>query len=143
MNAKDDSMENIENIDMPLSKPITIVRAERIIYASLVVGLIKLFVGFSQYSTGGSAGSLICNLVPTFGIIIFLTIMISRGKNWARIVFAVFYAVGLFLFIPFTIHEFSVSFVLGLLGVLQAIMQLIATILLFQKESGTWFKPEN
>ena len=69
----------------------------------------------------------------------FLISMIAKGRNWARITFLVLFILGVPLSISPLLKSLATNPVSGLLGLVQAALQLIALVLLFQKTSSAWF----
>jgi hypothetical protein len=125
-------------------KPEKVNMAVMFIYYSLGLDVLRIFTlvafGIITTQTPVSVGDLIVNMVVTFPITIILAILISRGKNWARIIFLILFSLGMIFVIPGLVGQFRYHFLMGLFGVLLNGMQLIAVILLFQSESNVWFK---
>jgi hypothetical protein len=132
-------MNNTENSNLTISKPVQVDYAVKLIYGSLIIGLLKAVVEYNRLYIGFSIGTLVCGLVVTLGFLAFFAVTISKGKNWARIIFVIFFVTGLIPFIHSTLQAFSASFISGTLSIIQATMQLVACILLFQHESNSWF----
>ena len=68
--------------------------------------------------------------------------MIGLGKNWARIVFLI----NCILELPFCaiviIHILKTNLIIGLLNIVQLILQLMALIYLFRPPAANWFQPK-
>ena len=140
-------MENEEHVkdDLDFSqKPAKVVWAVRLIYFSLGVELLRACVltlfGITTTTTSVSVGELIVSMIITFPFTIVLTILISQGRNWARILLLVMFLLGIFIVIPTLASQFQYHFLMGLFAVIMNVMQGIAIILLFQKESNAWFR---
>jgi FtsH-binding integral membrane protein len=70
----------------------------------------------------------------------FMIFKIDKGKNWARVTYAALFLAGLpftklSLFTSFTKNSFPAG-----IAIAQLLMQVVALILLFQKESTEWYK---
>ncbi len=121
-------------------KPQSIVAAKNILYAVLFLTLINWAIG--QWTTDlhrlAPVQSIVI-VVVTVAIIFALIKSIGLGKKWARVVLLVLFIIGLAAF-PWTLMAlFSVSILVAVMSLLQAILQLIALIFLFSRESTLWF----
>ena len=72
------------------------------------------------------------SLAVTFFVYIFLIIMISKGKNWARNIFAVVFVIHTFLFLVLSAKADFYYSPMGLVILLQA----VALVLLFAPVLG-------
>jgi hypothetical protein len=127
------------------TKPNKVSLALKLFYLMIIIGIIRLILDFSitleaLKTTGFGLGFLIFTNIFIFGIIIFFIYMIGKGKNWARIIFLIFFILGTPLSILPLINSLSVNFFSGSLGLIQVILQLVAFVLLFQNPSSIWFK---
>ena len=86
-----------------------------------------------------------------FGPVSFLNFlvyyMIGKGKNWARIVFLILMGAGVPLWIASMVQflgrtSFAISLEVGVIALSFAvfILEIIALVLLFQRDSSHWFK---
>ena len=123
-----------------MEKPIETTRAIEFLYLSLGIGIVKSLLDFSHLSSKTSAVFTLSVLIFTFAFLIFLIIKISGGRNWARIVFLIFFLLGVPLAIPLYLEEFRKNVFLGSLSSIQVILQVAALILLFMKNSNLWFR---
>jgi hypothetical protein len=124
-------MEDMSSASSPSEKPNQVRDAVNLIYVSLAIGIVKSFLDFSRLSAQSSVGFGITVLVITFAILFLLAAMISRRKNWARILFLIMFIVGVPCYIPILFQEFTVSILAGLASVVQTTLQVIAIVLLF------------
>lgn len=76
----------------------------------------------------------------TFGLTAWLTAMIIRRKNWARITFLVLYLISLLPFARSLGRSFPITPISGILGLVQVAFQGYAMILLFRQEAADWFR---
>jgi hypothetical protein len=129
------------NVEGPLfHKPKSIIAAKNILYATVFLGLITLGINKLSYGSGNPADNrgLVIALV-SFALILFLTRQIGLGQKWARTVFLILFILGIALF-PYTIVPlFRMNPLLGVLSLLQALLQILALRYLFAKESTHWF----
>lgn len=121
-------------------KPQSIVAAKNILYATLFLSLITWAIGqwTADLYTASLAQSiviLVLTVVITFALIKF----IGLGKKWARIVLLVLFIAGLAVYSSTLLALFKVSILVAVLSLLQAILQLIALVFLFSRESTQWF----
>lgn len=123
-----------------MEKPVEVTRAVQLLYASLGIGLVKSIVDFGRISSQSSVGLTLFIMLVTFGLLFFFIWKISDGRNWARIVFLVLFLLGLPFSVPLYLEEFGRNIFLGSLSVIQVLIQLIATYLMFKKSSSLWFR---
>jgi hypothetical protein len=121
-------------------KPKKVQNAVALLYATLGIVLIQILF---EIFFGVSHVRWIVFLAmfgPMFGFVILLIVMMSRGRNWARITYLVLFLLG---FIPETlslVRSFSATPFFSLLGIVQAALQITALVFLFHRESSAWFK---
>ena len=124
----------------PLEKPSKVVAAVNLLYATLGIGVVRGILEWSQSTAASSVDFVLFVTLSVLGLLLFFIYMIGKGKNWARIIFLVLFILGVPLSIMPLILSFSHNPVSGVLGLMQAIIQVIALIFLFQKDSSMWFK---
>lgn len=78
----------------------------------------------------------------TSAFLLWVYYKIYSGRNWARILFLIFYLIGLPISISTSIDMFAHSKIVALITDLQALIQLITLCLLFSKQGNAWFKAE-
>jgi hypothetical protein len=66
--------------------------------------------------------------------------MISRGRNWARIVYAVLAALGVILTAIDTPASFSLGWYYGVLYLFSILLDVVTVVLLFLPVSNAWFR---
>lgn len=121
-------------------KPQSIVAAKNILYATLFLSLITWAIAhwttdLHTASLAQSIAVLLLTVVITFALIKF----IGFGKKWARIVLLVLFIAGLAVYPSTLMAIFKVSILVAVLSLLEAILQLIALVFLFSRESTQWF----
>ena len=125
-------------------KPKSIIAAKNILYASIFLGIVisaisEMTNSFGSYST---TEGLIINLV-TIVLLFILARMIGLGRKWARTVFLILFILGIAL-LPFGIVAiFKMNLLIGVLDLLQVVLQFMAVRFLFAKESTHWFLSVN
>lgn len=129
-------METQSTVEQPQS----VRAAVNLLWASLVVGLVKMLMDFSNLSAVAPAAFTNFVLIFTFAIIGFLIFKLSAGRNWARITFLVMFVIGMLPTLPLVLSEFSRSPVVGALSVAQIGLQVYALFLLFTKPGSVWFR---
>ena len=130
------------------NKPDNVSTALILLWIMLAIGVINSIftlssslklANTSDLDSGFLIGVLIFTLCFTLLFMAFFIWKIGQGKNWARITYLVLFILG----VPFTIYSYLTSAVSTLLIILmigQIILQIIALVLLFQKQSSDWFK---
>ena len=114
-------------------------RATWILWVSFMIGVVNVALDWTYLTTLGSTKMAVGVLALTFGIIVFLTYHIGRGKNWARIVFLIMVLIGLpsLLDLPAT---FSHSIIAGSFIVIITVLQLLALYIVFFTSARHSFK---
>ena len=114
----------------------TIRQASNLIFASLILWIIRTFFAQSSVNINGlSDDGLFSGLV-----VIALAYAIRLGISWIRVVLLVFMIFSLLLevfFVPFYIDQAPIA---GVLELLQTLVQVYALVLLFQKPAREWYK---
>jgi len=121
-------------------KPMSIVAAKNILYATLFLGIINWAI--SQWATDEHPNAPVASvivLILTFLVVFALIKQIGHGRKWARVVLLVLFVAGLLAF-PWTLPIlFKANFLVGVLSVFQALLQLVALVFLFSRTSTQWF----
>ena len=114
--------------------------AEYLVYVTLVIGLIKsaLYEMLTSQKILTEPKALIIWII-TIIIIAFFGFEIGKGKNWARITFLVLFIIGALMNYPILIAEFKMSLIIGIISIIQILIQLYILIILFTGESKEWF----
>ena len=122
------------------ARPGEVTLAVRLIWISIAIGLLTSAVRVAQLVSGVSLVVALLVAFLFFGIYLFLVSKISAGRNWARIVLLVLVLIGLPFSVPTYLAELRKSVLFGSLSILILIMQVVATYLLFTKNSNRWFR---
>lgn len=126
---------------MPSSLPKTISNAAKMIYLSIVLGIVNPIISelITDVENFSNHINLSIILISTT-ILVILGYNINLGKNWARIVFTGLGGLGL-LISPLIIPDtFRLNPIIGILSLTQVILQGLAIVFLFKFESRTWYK---
>ena len=121
-------------------KPMSIIAAKNILYATLFLGVINWAI--SQWATDihpNAPFPAVIVLILTLLVVFTLIRQIGFGRKWARVVLLVLIVAGLLAF-PWTLPVlFKANFLVGVLSVFQALLQLVALVFLFSPASTQWF----
>jgi len=130
--------------DSSAQKPQSVVTAIRLIWVSLALSLIKMPPIITEAKNLGgitAVGIVIFILSCVLGMVAFLVLKMSDGRNWARIIFVVLMVLGISPTLRMIVNEFSKSAFQGTVSVVQFGLQIYATVLLITKPSRDWFQP--
>lgn len=124
-------------------RPKEIVYFEWIIFATLILGVLQTYLGWDQMTaqlatTGQGTGFVVVTDIFVFGLIITLTLLISRRKSQI----AKWISIGLFVLgIPGLVLIISRGMLAGsaYITLVQTIAQLVAYGLLFTPVARNWF----
>jgi len=123
-----------------INVPSRVKLAVNLLYASLAVGIIKsaLYETLSNDRMLGDSWAISVFLI-TFLILGFLGYMMGLGKNWARITFLVLFALGMLVYPGIVMYEFGLLPIIGIVSIVQMLMQGYVILLTYTGESKEWF----
>ena len=123
--------------EVNLSRPTSVTIASLLLFISLgfyIAGnIVRFYPGPKQF------WFILLWIITTVSILIYLFNMISRGKDWARIAFAIFFIISIKSYLELPHWKSLTNFILGILFLSHFALQAFALIFLFQKESSDWF----
>lgn len=129
-----------------ISRPRNVRVAVAILCAALLYALVT---GVLRVALTAAVPPIITkNMAYAFGVAgvcinAFFVYKIFKGRNWARIVYLVFYVLGIW----FTVHGFAELFgrspTWAVLGLIAYAAHIVALVLLFTRSSNAWFKPQS
>jgi hypothetical protein len=129
----------------PLARPRHVTIAVHLLWITLVIGvpgaIYSLVTGENSAMSRGMqiAFSLVVWAI-SWTIAIWLLLSVRKGKNWARIVEAVFLGLGL-LFAFWAVRlMFTMGWYMGGIYLLQTVLNTAAVALLFTPSSNAWFR---
>ena len=121
-------------------KPKSIIAATNILYTTLFLGVIGWAISqFTAIQTAGARVEGIIVLILTLLVVFFLIKQIAAGKKWARVVLLVLFLLGLAGDLWVGPVMFRINLVVAVINLIQTVLQIIALVYLFSKESTTWF----
>lgn len=127
------------------TKPARVGLAVNLLYAGIALSVVAFIVGFAKASSApqDSSSAIIAGVIGggilSIAIALWFTIMIAKGKNWARVIFLVLLVIGVVLDLTQLGHLFSFNPINGVLNIIETLLQLAAAWLLFTGESPAWF----
>ncbi|CAG9296880.1 hypothetical protein EV690_2532 [Celerinatantimonas diazotrophica] len=124
-----------------IERPNTITLVIIATIVSFIIGVVKTYILFPS-TVELSEFQLKVIVVFTLVVIMLLGVilyLIWKGKNWCRIIYAVFAIVGLVPFINAINQELNYSLLLAVISIIQVSLQLSATVLLYLPETNSWF----
>jgi len=119
-------------------KPEKVVTAIKLLYLLIAIGMIRTFMTVMRHADVRSPYSLIFTKILIYAASVFLIYQISRGKNWARWLLLVIFAIAFPLSVLPTFDAFSHNPVHALLGLLQLGLYIVAMVFLFHRSSTEW-----
>lgn len=122
----------------PVQKPQSVRTAVGLLWASMGLGVLALVAEYANPETARPVTTLA--VIFAFGLVGFLFLMISAGKNWARIAYLVVFAMGSLQLLATLSAELQHAPLLAALAVAQAGVQAHALYLLFTGPGSAWFR---
>jgi hypothetical protein len=122
-----------------IEPPRAVVSAVQLMYVTLGIGVVRSALEWPQITRDAGPGFALMVLVITFGVLLWLTSRVARGRNWARIVYLVFFLVGLPFSIRPLLHALGYAPLSGMLGIIQVALQCLCLVLLFGVQARPWF----
>jgi hypothetical protein len=133
-------MESTGEQEPNAERPRPVTRAVQLLVASLAIGLLKAIFHLAQRTSGATLVFALLIVIASFGLLFFLVMKISAGRNWARIILLVLVLFGVPFTVPTYLEEVRRNTLFGTLSIIISILQLIGTYLLFTKQSNLWFR---
>jgi hypothetical protein len=133
------------SIETSRPRPKKVTDAMRMLYITLGIGILRssLEANANSERTGVTVGFLMFVTLGVMAISTWLIMMVGRRRNWARIAFLILILTGLIPSVQLIFSSFAISPVSGLLGIGQAVLQVIALVYLVQKDSSEWFRQKS
>jgi len=130
---------NTEKTPETMERPLEVLCAVQLGFASLVVALISIPLNPAVIKPQLLGFTI---LAIVFGLLVtsFLLIMILRGQNWARLLFIILFFIGVPFAFPGILLTLQKSPISALIRLIQLSLQMMATILLLQQPARNWFK---
>ena len=126
-----------------LERPKSVAKAVQLLASAVAIGLLNAILTVVQRTSGIPMLVVLLIVIAFFGLLFFLVIKISAGRNWARLVWLAWVLLLIanisfsILAYPETVGKNVISIILSIITM---ILQLIGTALLFTKNSNVWFK---
>lgn len=125
-----------------LEKPKKVVTAIKLLYLMIAIGVIRTVMTVLRHVDVRSPHSLIITKILIYAASLFLIYQISKGKNWARWLLLIIFAIAFPLSVMPTFDAITHNPVHALLGLLQLGLYIIAMVYLFQRSSSEWLGSE-
>ena len=135
-------MSGVSIVNSESIKPQSVIMGAKLLYAAIIVSFLRGIVVTPQIGAAENipAASVLLVLFFLSATLWFFVYKIAQGRNWARILYLILFVLGN----GFTIFPLIASVakhpVSGLLGIGQAVLELIGMVMLFSVTSNQWFK---
>lgn len=123
-----------------VKRPIQVTRAVQILTSSLVLGFIASAIRLWGQVTGPTLALALLMLLAFLMILFYVIRKIAAGRNWARILMLALVVLGTPFAVPAYLNEVRTNVLPGTLSLIIIVLQVIATVLLFMKNSNRWFR---
>ena len=125
----------------PVNRPAEVTRAVQLIWISIGLGIVGLFMSPKDMPFGWLGISLVALL--TVAIWAWIITKIARGRNWARITYLVLIVLG-YASMAFTwqvqVATLKASPLSAILTIVEAVIAIYAIYLLFCGPANAWFR---
>jgi K+ transporter len=121
-------------------RPAKVTWAVKLLYLSFYIGIIRAIMMFTSLH---KANSRFFAVVVLAAVLYFSWLMIfkmDKGKNWARRTYAALFLAGLPFIKPSLFTSFTANLIPSGIAIIQLLLQVVALVLLYQKESAEWYK---
>lgn len=102
------------------------IRSSNFLFASVGLGVINIFLSHEILNSGFAKFIVICTLAFLIG----LGLLIRKGSDWLKYLFLALMIFGLFG-LPFMIQNMINNPIVGIINILQTILQLLSLVFLF------------
>ncbi len=127
--------------------PGNVVLFERLMYASLCIGLLNLILDGPRLAStpemeqlGGPVFFAAVGLGTLAVLLLFIWLIARKGKNWARYLFAAMFVIGLWPTIQNIMGSLQANPPVAALSVAQIVIQSAALYFIFTGDSPPWFE---
>lgn len=122
--------------------PREVVWAVRLLWLDLAIAVLRFLLPFSGTMNGQPVTVHFPLHIPvlTVAFVAYLIRMISRGENWARLLYLILTAYDLIWFLALGRSSFEASVLQSRLDIVSRAMHVMAVYLLFARSGSTWFK---
>jgi len=121
-------------------KPKAVEIAVLVLWLTLALGLVMSVVRISHTSLPVSSTLVYSILIISFAFSALCIYKISRGRNWARIIYLILLLLGMFKTVPSLILAIEHAPFSGSLSATVVAAQLVAMAFLFTGSSNGWFE---
>lgn len=121
-------------------RPAEVEYAVRLIYLSLFLGAISLFLNYDSIMYHYSLFGIIYIISAELLIIIFLAVKIAKGLNWARVLLLILTLTGVPAWLDAYEQFLSREIVFSIISIVQLVIDLAVIVLLYLKRSSEWFR---
>ena len=120
------------------SMPSAVARATNLLWASVAIGYAKAALRNGDFDMEGplTNWASLC----AFSLSALLIVMISAGRNWARLIFLVLFVAGVVRTFPGCVARFNEVPIKAALSVLLVFLQGYALYLIFDSAGSVWFQ---
>jgi hypothetical protein len=133
-------MEPVIEQDANAERPREVTRAVQLLASSLAIGLLNSVFHLAQRTSGVPMFLALLIVILSFGLLFFLVMKVSAGRNWARIIVLILVLCGIPFAIPAYLQEVRRNVLSGTLSIIIVLLQLGGTYLLFTRKSNLWFR---
>jgi hypothetical protein len=133
-------MEPVIEQDANAERPREVTRAVQFLASSLAIGLLNSVFHLAQRTSGVPMFLALLIVILSFGLLFFLVMKVSAGRNWARIIVLILVLCGIPFAIPAYLQEVRRNVLSGTLSIIIVLLQLGGTYLLFTRKSNLWFR---
>jgi hypothetical protein len=120
-------------IATPAARPAMAELSVRLLWLSLGIGVVQVPLDWPFASRPFVTLSAFI-VIFTFAMVAFFIWKIGQGKNWARIVFLLFFLLGVEPYVSHTRSHFTHSVLSGTLGAVQFGLEVVGLCLIFTSE---------
>ena len=122
-----------------LQRPREIILAMRLLWVSLLLGVLNSMLQWSHMREKASTGFILTVQGATLFIMAGLVYQIGRGRNWARILLLLLFVAGIALEPRALLASLTNSPVGGAIIIAQLLLQLVGYYLLFVSRGRAWY----
>lgn len=122
-----------------LERPIQIVRAQKVLYLVIVIGVVRTIMTVVRHADVRSPNFLIIMKSLIYVFSFFLIYELGKAKNWAKWSLVVILTVSIPLVVLPTFDAISHNPIHSFLGLLSLGLYIVALVFLFHKSSSAWF----
>lgn len=123
------------------ARPAAVTNAVGLFYISLALGVVRAMAAWPSMPPDVSPSLAFLLLAVPYGVLLLLLRFVNQGQNWARIALVALFILTAPFPTPALMESLGAHPLMGILRILQLVLQVAALAMLFGAQARRWFDP--